>query len=115
MTSEQDEPATLDADQLPGPLLVRPRRQGERFQPLGMKGNSQSLAYFMSNARIPHAWRNRLPLLVAGERVLWIPGWRLDQRARVRRDSRHILRIQMSPPTQDATMKSVVAEELGNE
>ena len=107
--------AYVDADQRPGPLLVRPRRQGERFQPLGMKGNSQSLAYFMSNARIPHAWRNRLPLLVAGERVLWIPGWRLDQRARVRRDSRRILRIQMLPPTQDETKKSLVNEKLGNE
>ena len=90
--------AYVDADRLPGPLQLRPRRRGERFQPLGMNGDSQSLADFMTNARIPHAWRNRLPLLVSGERVLWVPGWRLDQRARVRRSSRRIWRIRMLPP-----------------
>ncbi|MDP6793322.1 MAG: tRNA lysidine(34) synthetase TilS [Anaerolineales bacterium] len=90
--------AYLDADQLHAPLRMRPRRRGERFQPLGMHSGSQSLADFMTNAKIPHAWRNRLPVLVSGERVLWVPGWRLDQRARVRRSSRRIWRIRMLPP-----------------
>ena len=90
--------AYVDADRLPGPLQLRPRRRGERFQPLGMNGDSQSLADFMTNARIPHACRNRLPLLVSGERVLWVPGWRLDQRARVRHGSRRIWRIRVLPP-----------------
>jgi tRNA(Ile)-lysidine synthase len=90
--------AYVDADQLHEPLRMRPRRRGERFHPLGMNSGSQSLADFMTNARIPHAWRNRLPLLVSGERVLWVPGWRLDQRARVRRSSRRIWRIRMLPP-----------------
>ena len=91
--------AYVDADCLPGPLQLRPRHRGERFQPLGMNGDSQSLADFMTNARIPHACRNRLPLLVSGKRVLWVPGWRLDQRARVRKSSRRIWRIRMLPPT----------------
>jgi len=64
-----------------------------------MNGSSQSLADFMTNARIPRASRSRFPLLVSGERVLWIPGWRLDWRARVRRGSRRIWRIRMLPPT----------------
>ena len=90
--------AYLDADRMPEPLRLRPRLRGERFQPLGMNGDSQSLTDFMTNARIPQAWRSRLPLLVSGERVLWVPGWRLDQRARVRCSSRRILRIRMLPP-----------------
>ncbi len=89
--------AYVDADRITGPLRIRPRRRGERFQPLGMSG-SQSLADFMTNARIPHTYRNRLPLLVSGEHVLWVPGWRLDQRARVRPSSHHIWRIRMIPP-----------------
>ncbi len=90
--------AFVDADRIPGQLRLRPRRRGERFQPLGMNGDSQSLADFMTNARIPRASRSRFPLLVSGKRVLWVPGWRLDWRARVRRASRHIWRIRMLPP-----------------
>jgi tRNA(Ile)-lysidine synthase len=90
--------AFVDADRLPGPLHMRRRRRGERFQPMGMHGGSQSLADFMTNARIPYASRSRFPLLVSGERVLWVPGWRLDWRARVRRGSRRIWRIRMLPP-----------------
>jgi hypothetical protein len=34
----------------------------------------------MTNARIPAFLRDRLPLLVCGDAVVWVPGWRADQR-----------------------------------
>ena len=80
-------------------LQLRSRQPGDKFQPLGMDGKSQSLANYMTNARIPYELRDRMPLLVSGEQILWIPGWRLDQRVRVRNTTQTIWRVRMTCPS----------------
>lgn len=64
------------------PLALRSARRGERFQPLGLHGHSQSVARFLQNAKVPQALRAAWPLLCASEQVVWVGGWRLDARAR---------------------------------
>ncbi len=89
----------IDGDKLKDEgLQLRSRQSGDRFQPLGMDGKSQSLANYMTNARIPYELRDRLPLLVSGEQILWIAGWRSDQRLRVRNTTQTIWRIRMVCP-----------------
>ena len=80
-------------------LQLRSRQPGDKFQPLGMDGKSQSLANYMTNARIPYELRDRMPLLVSGEQILGIPGWRLDQRVRVRNTTQTIWRVRMTCPS----------------
>lgn len=87
--------AYLDADRLPSPLSLRTRRVGDRFQPLGMHGHSQSVADFMIGARIPRSWRDHLPLLMTGDQIAWIPGWRLDHRIRVTESAQRVLRVRL--------------------
>jgi tRNA(Ile)-lysidine synthase len=74
----------LDATAVgPSPIL-RLRRPGDRFQPLGMEGRSKRLNEFMINEKIPAAWRDRIPLLVNEDgQIVWVCGWRPDERARV--------------------------------
>jgi tRNA(Ile)-lysidine synthetase-like protein len=67
-------------------LILRTRRDGDRFQPQGA-GGSQKLSDFMINAKIPGAWRGRIPLLVIGDQIGWVCGWRVDQRLVVRPES----------------------------
>jgi len=81
----------LDADVVGEDLILRPRRSKDRFQPLGMGGHSQRVRDFMINVKVPAAHRDRVPLLVAGERVLWICGWREDERAKVTERTQRIL------------------------
>lgn len=85
--------AFLDADVAGRDLTLRPRRTEDRFQPLGMGGHSQRVRDFMINRKIPAAHRDRVPLLVGGERVLWVCGWREDERAKVRESTRCVLRL----------------------
>ncbi|MGD8625814.1 MAG: tRNA lysidine(34) synthetase TilS, partial [Anaerolineae bacterium] len=70
--------AFLDARRVHHPRL-RTRRPGDRFQPLGMGGHSVKVADFLTNAKVPRAVRDRLPLLVADEGLAWICGHRLDE------------------------------------
>lgn len=69
----------LDVDRLPGPLRIRFRSPGDRLWPTGMSG-SKKLQDIMVDAKIPQRLRDRLPLLVAGDELLWVIGVRRDRR-----------------------------------
>lgn len=56
------------------PLTVRNRRQGDRFQPYGMRG-TKKIKDFMIDAKVPRYERDRIPLLVCGDETLWIVGY----------------------------------------
>jgi tRNA(Ile)-lysidine synthase len=76
--------AFLDTGALGAVPHLRPRRPGDRFQPLGMGGQTVKLADFLTNQKVAHAVRDRLPLLVGVEGIAWVGGQRVDERARVR-------------------------------
>jgi tRNA(Ile)-lysidine synthase len=69
--------AYLDAEALMLPIVLRPRRRGDRFRPHGMEGHTVRVSELMINLKIPQAWRDHAPLLVAGDRVIWLCGHRI--------------------------------------
>lgn len=89
----------IDADAPRDALAVRARRPGDRIRPLGMAGRSRSLQDLFVDAKVPAAERDGWPLLVAGERVLWVPGHRIDERARIHEGTREVYEIRAVPPT----------------
>ncbi|HYV86393.1 MAG TPA: tRNA lysidine(34) synthetase TilS [Patescibacteria group bacterium] len=82
--------ACLDADLLPGPLLVRPRRPGDRFVPLGGPG-TRKVKSFLIDRKVPVAERGRIPLVLENGRIAWIVGHRIDDRFKVTPATRRIL------------------------
>ncbi|MBA7694774.1 tRNA(Ile)-lysidine synthase [subsurface metagenome] len=82
--------AYLDLDRTGGKLLVRPRQAGDRFQPLGMN-QPKKLGEFMIDAKIPSAWRQRIPLVCSPQHILWVVGWRIDERVKVTQKTKRIL------------------------
>ncbi|MGC8839416.1 MAG: tRNA lysidine(34) synthetase TilS, partial [Anaerolineae bacterium] len=72
--------AFLRAEALQGPLVLRPRRPGDRFHPSGMGGASVLVREFLINVKLPRQGRDRWPLLVSGEAIAWVVGWRVDER-----------------------------------
>lgn len=85
--------AYLDADVVGKHPLLRPRRPGDKFLPLGLAGHGKKVNEFMINEKIPADRRNHVPLLVANGQVLWICGYRPDERARLRPTTRRILHL----------------------
>jgi tRNA(Ile)-lysidine synthase len=66
----------LDAASIPGGLVVRRRRDSDRFAPLGLGGRSQKLSDFFINQHLPRRARVAYPLVCAGETIAWVPGFR---------------------------------------
>ncbi len=83
--------AFLDAQAVEGPLWLRTRQAGDRFQPLGMEQHTVKLADFLTNLKVPRAVRDRLPLLVGPQGIAWVCGQRVDERARVLDETSQVL------------------------
>jgi len=93
MTEKDDFTAYLDLAKTGDKLLVRTRRRGDRFQPLGMS-QPKKVGEFMIDAKIPQAWRGKIPIVCSPEQILWVVGWRTDERAKVTEDTKQVLRLE---------------------
>jgi tRNA(Ile)-lysidine synthase len=86
--------AYLDAEVVGLSPILRTRRTGDTFAPLGLGGRRQKVTDFMINQKIPAGQRDRVPLLAsADDRLLWVCGYRLDERAALRPTTRQLLHL----------------------
>ncbi len=88
------EVAFLDYQVLQFPLRIRNFRPGDRFQPLGVEG-SQKLKEFFIDHKIPRFERSTIPLLISGERIVWVVGHRIDECARISDRTKRILKVNL--------------------
>ncbi len=72
---------------------MRCRQSGDRFQPLGMS-QPKKLGEFMIDAKIPRSWRQRVPIVCSPQYILWVVGWRIDDRVKVAENTRQVLRLE---------------------
>ena len=77
-------------------LVVRTRRAGDRFEPLGA-GGSRKLKDFLIDARVPREARVRTLVVEGQAGIVWVVGLRLDERAKVRPDTRRVARLRAGP------------------
>ena len=68
----------IDEATLGDGLLVRGRRPGDRVWPLGAPG-SKKLKEFMRESGVPSGGRDGVPLVVSGDKIVWVVGQRLCQ------------------------------------
>jgi tRNA(Ile)-lysidine synthase len=70
----------VDADRLSGPLTVRNWRPGDWFCPSGMQGHRKKLQDFFVDQKVPRTRRGEVPLAVAPAGIVWVVGYRGDER-----------------------------------
>ena len=86
--------AVFDADTVVQPLRLRPWREGDRFQPLGMAHGTQLLSDYFSDHKFSLLDKQRQLLLVdAEDAILWIVGCRTDHPHRVTPQTHTILTV----------------------
>ncbi|MGC9023364.1 MAG: tRNA lysidine(34) synthetase TilS [Chloroflexia bacterium] len=87
----------LDAEACGRRLWLRHRRPGDRFYPLGL-GGEKKLQDFFVDEKVPRALRGRVPLLVSPRGIVWVVGYRLDERFRLRPQTRRALHLRWEGP-----------------
>jgi tRNA(Ile)-lysidine synthase len=91
------EDGTLDLDALGGELEVRAWRAGDRMRPLGLDG-SRSLQDLFTDRRVPRAARARVPLVLSGGEIAWVPGVATGDAFRVTAATRRRVLLAWRPP-----------------
>lgn len=72
--------AVIDAGRLEEPSLlkVRPWQPGDRFAPLGL-GGSKSIQDLFTDSKVPRTERERIPIVISGDKIVWVCGFRIAE------------------------------------
>jgi tRNA(Ile)-lysidine synthase len=84
--------AALDCNKLEYPLLLRHWQKGDYFYPLGMKGRKK-LSDFFTDCKISLFEKENIWLLTSNEKIVWVVGYRIDDRFKVIPCTKNILLI----------------------
>jgi len=86
--------ACLDLDMLRFPLTVRRWQPGDRFSPLGMTG-MKKISDLLTDLKVPVTTKEKVMVLHSGKDVVWVMGYRIDNRYKVTPETGKILIITM--------------------
>lgn len=82
----------LDWDRIRSPVVVRPRRPGDRFQPLGLDA-IKKVGKFLTTAGTPLDVRDQTLIFADRERILWVCPVRMAEPAKVTATTQRILML----------------------
>ena len=83
----------FDADKTGTTLMVRPREKGDFFYPMGF-GKRKKLQDFFVDEKVPRDERDSIPLILSGNDIVWIAGFRGDERFRVTEETKRFLKLE---------------------
>ncbi len=75
--------AYLDFSKLKFPLILRKWKQGDRFQPLGMKGKKK-ISDFLTDLKLSIPQKNNTYVVESDDEICWVVGCRIADKFRVR-------------------------------
>jgi tRNA(Ile)-lysidine synthase len=76
-------------------LVVRNRRPGDRFRPVGLDGQKKLQDYFVDR-KVARAERDRVPLVVdETDRIVWVAGFGIDEAFRVTDPAQEVIILKL--------------------
>ena len=82
----------VDAEKLNLPLKIRKWKNGDTFQPFGMKGKKK-LSKFFKDEKISLNEKEKIWLLLSDEKIVWVMGHRMDDSFKVTESTKKIVKI----------------------
>jgi tRNA(Ile)-lysidine synthase len=84
----------LGFDSSPFPLIVRKRKNGDIFKPLGMKGKTQKLKDFIANQKLDIGQKEKVWLVEKEDTICYVIPYRIGEVNKVKSTSKIILKIE---------------------
>jgi tRNA(Ile)-lysidine synthase len=86
--------ATVDYSKVKFPLLWRKWKPGDSFVPLGMKG-AKKISDFLIDEQVPLTEKGRVTVVLSGEDIVWVAGYRIADRYKVTGQTRRVLSMRL--------------------
>ena len=93
---KSSEVAQLDFDKLRFPLSLCHWRHGDRFHPLGLKGSKLLSDFFVDQKFTEYQKQNVWLLVSADGDILWVVGYRIDDRFKIVNDTKTVFECKLS-------------------
>ena len=93
---KSSEVAQLDFDKLRFPLSLCHWRHGDRFHPLGLKGSKLLSDFFVDQKFTEYQKQNVWLLVSADGDILWVVGYRIDDRFKIVNDTKTVFECRLS-------------------
>ncbi|MCU0377049.1 MAG: tRNA lysidine(34) synthetase TilS [Bacteroidales bacterium] len=84
--------ACLDLDKVTFPVIVRRWEPGDRFVPLGMS-QPKKISDFLIDLKVPVTTKEKVLLLLSADEVIWVMGYRINERYKVTDHTTRILML----------------------
>ena len=89
-----DKTVFVCADEIMFPLFIRKWQAGERFMPLGMS-NLKKIGDYFTDIKATIAERDNAYIMYSGIRPVWLMGYRLDERFRIKKFPSRVLMLKL--------------------
>jgi tRNA(Ile)-lysidine synthase len=85
----------FDLDKIKLPLVVRFRRKGDKFRPLGLPAEKK-VGKFLTAARVPQELRRKVLIVADSEKIIWVWPIRISEQAKVTGQTRRVLQLRIA-------------------
>lgn len=92
MTEKSPSTAYFDKDKLKAPITYRTAKEGDWFIPFGMKGR-KLISDYLTDIKATRFEKENQLLALCGEDIIWVVGHRSDNRYRVDKNTKHIVKL----------------------
>ncbi|MDR0995328.1 MAG: tRNA lysidine(34) synthetase TilS [Tannerella sp.] len=90
------EVAYFNLEKLHFPLLLRSPQTGDSFIPFGMKGKRKKLSDYFCDLKLSLPEKEKTLVLCSGDDLIWVVGRRTDERYKVDKHTKKVLRLNFS-------------------
>jgi tRNA(Ile)-lysidine synthase len=88
--------AFIDSSLISQPLVMRTWKEGDSLIPFGMKGH-KNVSDILTEMKIPSHKKEQAPVIVSGNEIVWIPGYRIADKFRITKKTAAVIRLQFNP------------------
>ena len=87
--------ALLDCSKLQFPLKIRVWQPGDKFIPFGMTG-FKKISDFLVDIKVPLHQKNNVYVLLSGDDIAWVIGYRIDNRFRIDEQTSNVIKFSLT-------------------